>query len=41
MEKLFFILGAKGCIIVTDITDEETFKSALLWKELFEKNTNC
>lgn len=33
-----FIRGALGCIIVTDITNIESFYSALKWKELVEEN---
>lgn len=37
MSKLY-VRGALGCVIVTDITNEESFKSSLRWKQVIEEN---
>ena len=33
-----YVRGALGCVIVTDITNEESFKSSLRWKQVIEEN---
>ena len=37
MSKLY-VRGALGCVIVTDVTNEESFKSSLRWKQVIEEN---
>jgi small GTP-binding protein len=39
MSRLY-VRGAFGCIIVADITNEESLKSALKWKSIVEENAD-